>query len=149
VILVDTNIFARMADSASVHHAVCVEAVRRLTAAGERLIICAQVLIEFRTVATRPKGVNGLGMTALGVQQALDAILGSYDCLAEPPDLGLRWHQLATRYAVDGKTCHDARLAALMLAHGVDRILTLNGSHFSRFAEIAVVAPTDVVSTKP
>jgi predicted nucleic acid-binding protein len=149
MLLVDTNILLRLADPASTHHPVCVEAMRRLLAAGEELVICAQVLIEFRAVATRPRSANGLEMSSTQARGALDSIRLAHACLTEPPDIADRWMALADRYSVEGKSCHDARLVALMLAHNVDRILTINGVDFARFREVRVLSPDQVLATYP
>lgn len=45
--LLDTNILLYLADPASWDHAVTKAAVTRLLAAGDRLVVSAQVLFEF------------------------------------------------------------------------------------------------------
>jgi hypothetical protein len=39
---------------------------------------------------------------------------------------------------------HDVRLVALMLAHGVTHLLTLNGADFRRYSEITCLRPDAV-----
>jgi hypothetical protein len=41
-----------------------------------------------------------------------------------------RWLELADRFQVACKHTHDARLAALLLVHGVRRLLTFNTTDF-------------------
>jgi predicted nucleic acid-binding protein len=53
----------------------------------------------------------------------------------------VEWENLITACSVSGKSSHDARLAATMLANGVGRILTYNGSDFKRFPGITVLDP--------
>lgn len=53
-ILVDTNILLRTFDRSSMEHQVCVDALRKLDDLGRNLVICAQVMIEFWSVSTRP-----------------------------------------------------------------------------------------------
>jgi len=60
-ILVDTNVLLRLSDTGSDEHMLCNEAVPRLLQRGDLLHICAQVVIEYWVVATRPQTVNGLG----------------------------------------------------------------------------------------
>jgi predicted nucleic acid-binding protein len=55
-----------------------------------------------------------------------------------------RWLDLCSRYGVSGRSAHDARLVALMLAHGLTHLLTLNSADFARYAEITAVTPDDV-----
>ncbi len=54
------------------------------------------------------------------------------------------WRALMERYEVYGRQVYDARLAAVMLSHGVTHIVTSNAAHFRRFAEITVVEPADI-----
>ncbi len=64
MILLDTNLLARMTDSA---HPQCAPARRAvqslLVGKGERLIVVPQNLYEFWAVATRPLSSNGLGLS--------------------------------------------------------------------------------------
>lgn len=68
MILLDTNLLARLTSSAHPHCVPSRRAILRLSAQGERLVIVPQNLFEFWAVATRkpgspPAGQNGLGMT--------------------------------------------------------------------------------------
>jgi predicted nucleic acid-binding protein len=49
------------------------------------------------------------------------------------------------RHRVSGAQVHDARLAAAMLVHGIDRILTFNGADFTRFQDIVAIHPSGAV----
>src|SRR5436190_2232870 len=112
--------------------------------AGQELCIGAQNLMEFWVVATRPVEVNGLGLSPLEARAAINDLLASYTVLRDPPDLLERWLELCTRYAVSGRPAHDARLVALMLAHGVTHVLTLNSSDFTRYVELTCLTPEQV-----
>ena len=68
--LIDTNILVRLANIADASHAVAVRAVLELHRRGEALHLTAQVRIEFRNVATRPKTVNGLGQQGHSIFEA-------------------------------------------------------------------------------
>jgi predicted nucleic acid-binding protein len=46
-----------------------------------------------------------------------------------------------TKNKVSGKPTHDVRLVALMKAHSLERLLTLNPADFKRF-DIEIVTPT-------
>jgi len=59
----------------------------------------------------------------------------------EPPELFHRWRQLVERHAVKGKQVHDARLVAVMLEGGLDRVLTFNVDDFRRYPDIVAVSP--------
>jgi predicted nucleic acid-binding protein len=62
-ILVDTNVFLRASDASSEQYETCVAALGSLAGQGWNAFVCAQVIIEFWTVATRPRDVNGLGFS--------------------------------------------------------------------------------------
>ena len=42
-----------------------------------------------------------------------------YPVFIKPPDMAERWRKMAREHTVRGKQAHDARIAALMIAHGV------------------------------
>ena len=67
--LIDTNILARLANIADAQHAVVARAVVELHRRGEVLHVTPQVLIEFRSMATRPKAENGLGLSAVDAER--------------------------------------------------------------------------------
>lgn len=140
-VLVDTNVLTRLidVDHPSVH--IARDALHRLRQRGDETCIASQCLYEFWVVATRPKTVNGLGMT---VAQTLDAIAGLESLFEVHPDVpGIysRWRELIERHAVAGKRAHDARLVATMIVHGINAVLTFNGPDFARYAEVEVLDP--------
>jgi predicted nucleic acid-binding protein len=146
LILVDTNILVRLRDEKNAEHRHCRSIIE---AAAERrvdLVLCAQVMIEYWVVATRPKSNNGLGMTSNEVAADLKNLLTVVDLIPEPPDIGLRWLKLATFHQVSGKTSHDTRVAALMQAEGIRELLTLNPSDFHRYPTLTCVAPSELAA---
>jgi len=56
-----------------------------------------------------------------------------------------QWEQLVTLYVSEGKQNHDARIVAATIVHSVPRILTFNDSDFTRYAEIDVISPIQVL----
>jgi predicted nucleic acid-binding protein len=143
--LVDTNILIRLAEDDDPRHLECSSAVEALAADSETMNVCAQVIAEFWCAATRPKDVNGLGF---GFDEAIEEtrdLRGTFPCLAEPSDIADHWQRVVIQNRVMGKQCHDARIVALMLAHGVTHILTLNPSDFARYAGITALTPQDVL----
>jgi hypothetical protein len=52
------------------------------------------------------------------------------------------WRRLLVTHSISGVQVHDARLVALMNVHSVTRILTLNGSDFSRYSTIVAEHPS-------
>ena len=128
--LLDTNVLLRLADEQSPDHAVATAAIERLLAGEESVFIGTQVLVEFWAVATRPESANDLGWSTATTAEAIRALRDQFPLLNETPDVLDRWFELVDRFQVAGKHTHDARLAALLLAHGVRRLLTFNTTDF-------------------
>ncbi len=106
----------------------------------------AQNLIELWTVATRPFGENGLGMTPAEAASELERIKGMFLFLPETPAIYPAWEALVIHYQVTGKPAHDARLVAAMQAHGLTAILTFDRTGFFRYPGIEVVHPDQVTA---
>ena len=145
-LLADTNILLRWIETDSTEHESCVNALDHLFVRKAHVCICAQVLVEFWVVATRPRAVNGLGLTAGEATVRLHEIEETFLLLPEPPDIARRWADVVTANGILGKQAHDARLVALMLSHGITQLLTLNPSDFARYPEITPLTPAEVLS---
>jgi predicted nucleic acid-binding protein len=141
--LADTNIVGRWALPQDPLYPQVRAAVLALRQRGETLYITAQNLLEFRAFVTRPLEANGLGMTAAQASNEIARIEAAFPLLPEMPTIFPLWRSLADTYGVIGRQVYDARLVAVMMAHGVSHLLTLNPGHFRRFAEITVVSPNE------
>jgi predicted nucleic acid-binding protein len=146
--LVDTSILARLANTSDALHAVAARAVLELHQRGEVLHLTAQNLIEFRNLATRPKAVNGLGLSVTEAEAKSAVFEGKFPLLAETPDIYPAWKAIVGALGVIGKRVHDARLVAVCHVHGVPQLLTFNVAHFVGMAGfgpgIVVVDPATV-----
>jgi predicted nucleic acid-binding protein len=129
--LVDTNILANAADA---QHAVASRAVVELHRRGEALHVTPQVLIAFRSLATRPKAQNGLGLSVVDAEAQAAGFEASFPLLADTPDIYPAWKALVGAFGVIGKRVHDARLVAVCHVHAVTHLLTLNVSDFAGMA---------------
>lgn len=143
-ILIDTNILVRLRDASSPDHSPCREALKKLQDRQDVPCLCAQVLIEYWVVATRPTDVNGLGLSPAQAEIDLRDFEQIFSWLPEPPDISHRWRALVTRYAVAGRPAHDARLVALMQAHGITQLLTLNTGDFTCYAGVTPIKPSQL-----
>jgi predicted nucleic acid-binding protein len=128
--LLDTNVLLRLADAQSSEHAVAETAIEHLIVREQSVLISAQVLVEFWAVATRPESANGLGWSTATTAEAIRALRDQFPLLNETPDVLDRWFELVDHFQVAGKHSHDARLAALLLVHGVRQLLTFNTADF-------------------
>lgn len=134
IYLLDANILLRLAQPGHAMHATARDAVRTLLQRSEQLVTAPQSLWEFWTVATRPPTARGgLGLDAGQAQTALQYFEALYPALPEVP-LHYEWTRLVVAYGVCGKDAHDARLVALLKAHGLSTILTFNTKDFARYA---------------
>jgi predicted nucleic acid-binding protein len=143
-LLVDTNVLVRLAVPADPRHLSARRAME--TFAEEGLYVGSQNFIELWNVATRPIESNGLGQTIEAADQLLRSLEEAFSRLPEPAETYDRWRELVVRFNVSGVKVHDARLVALMLANGIDRILTFNTEDFRRYEAlgISMVNPQDL-----
>jgi predicted nucleic acid-binding protein len=142
--LVDTSVLIRTLQP---HHSLyshAERAIRLLPGRGRKLHIVAQNLIELWTVATRPLGENGLGMTSAEASSELNRIKDMFVFLPETPSIYPAWESLVRQNNAMGKPSHDARLVAAMQIHSLKAILTFDKSGFSRYPGIEVVHPAEV-----
>lgn len=130
--LVDTSILARLANTADPRYLVAIRAIVELHRLGEVVHVTAQNFVEFRNMATRPKAVNGLGLSAADAEIKAARFEAMFPLLAETPDIYPAWKTLVSTLGVVGKQVHDARLIAICHVHGVTHLLTFNLSHFAR-----------------
>lgn len=149
VILLDANIFVRLAHKADAQRDMTLDALSALHAGGHRTAIVPQVLYEYWVVATRPLAQNGLGI--LPADAAIDLAEFRLDhlLLNDEPEICEIWQGLVTAYEVVGKRAHDARLVAAMVRHGITHLLTFNEQDFARFGEITVIAPANAEAFPP
>jgi predicted nucleic acid-binding protein len=148
MILLDTNLLARITSSSHPHCAPSRRAVTVLLARGEKLVIVPQNLYEFWAVATRksgppPAGQNGLGMTCNQASLWLQYFQRRVTLLADRADLPDHWHALVKSLGITGLKSHDARLVAAMQTHGLSRVLTFNANDFKIFS-VTVIDPATV-----
>lgn len=143
--LIDTNILLRLRDSSDPHHGDCRRLLEAKNVAQFGLVTCAQVIIEYWVVATRPVEQNGFGLNTDEAAADIASFLEMCPCLPEPPDIVEPWSALVTRHRVLGKAAHDARIAALAITSGIHVLVTLNRSDFARFPEIQTILPSELL----
>lgn len=124
--LLDTNILLRSRDIASPDYNLVDHTIRYLISNNHRCFITSQVLIEFWVVATRQLAVNGFGWTPDETERTLQMLINQFEWLEETPDIFRLWFSLATTHKISGKRTHDLRIQAVLLAHNISHILTLN-----------------------
>lgn len=148
-ILVDSNVLVRLLHHASPQHQLAIDATQRLRSDNETLCLVPQTIYEVWNVASRPTNVNGLGLSFGQVQKEIANIKRFYVLLDETPAVFAQWELLVAQYSVVGKNVHDAHLVAAMMVHGITRLLTFNKQDFTRYSQIAVMTPVDVMAAPP
>src|SRR5262249_14099123 len=142
--LLDTNLLLRLSDGSSPHQALADQAIKRLRLRGDWPCLTAQNLIEYWAVATRPATANGFGWDTQTTRLEIDQLLNKLPLLDDTSAVLANWMNLVTTHDVKGKKVHDARLVAVMRAHGVTHLLTFNTDDFRGYPGITLVHPSDV-----
>jgi predicted nucleic acid-binding protein len=106
-----------------------------------RLCLSRQILREYLSVVTRPQ----LLLKPVPMAQAIADVEGfaaDFELLEDGPEVGERLLELCRFVPIAGRQVHDANIVATMLAHGENRLLTMNRSDFRRFEpRIELVEP--------
>ena len=121
-------------------------ALKQIRANHGRPCIVLQNLIEFWSASTRPRDVNGFGFSKDQVEAEVRRLETIFHLLSESPNVAVEWRRLVQTYPTAGKNVHDARLVASMLVHKVTHLLTFNSSDFTRYTEITVFEPQQVIT---
>jgi predicted nucleic acid-binding protein len=138
--LLDTNILARLTETASPMHQTATDAVTALTTRGDLLFVTPQNFVEFWNLATRPADKNGFGLTTAQAAAQLATYETAFRLIPDHAAIFGQWKRLVSAYGVQGANTHDTRLAAVAIAAKVPNILTFNFKHFRRFAPEGLTA---------
>lgn len=142
--LPDTSVILRLNEPGNPLCTIVKECLDNLGRAGEELVIVPQILVEFWVVATRPKSVNGLGLTIEEATRELENLQKVFMVLPENERIFDEWKKLVAEHKVSGKVAHDARIVAAMSVHKIENILTLNPNDFKRFTKITAIKPQEI-----
>jgi predicted nucleic acid-binding protein len=146
--LVDTNVLGRLANKSDAQHGVALHAAIELHRRGEILNLTPQVLIEFRSIATREIAQNGLGFSAVDTEASAAGFETAFPLVVDTPDIYPAWKGLVASLGIIGKQVHDARLVAVCHAHGITHLLTFNVADFGRMAQfgpgLVIVDPASI-----
>lgn len=141
MIAVDTNIlvYAHRADSA--HHERAAEVLEGLATGRATWAIPWPCIHEFLAVVTHPRIYQPPSHSELAIE-AVQALIDvpTLRLLSETTDHGQILAELLKDGTVRGPKVHDARIAAICLAHGVSRLWSADRD-FSWFPDLRVVNP--------
>lgn len=147
--LVDTNILLRLSQRGDPRHQVIDTALHELEKQRANLYFSMQNMAELWNVCTRPVARNGYGLSTAETSRHAAAIEHSMRFLPDDDRVYSIWRQLVVAHNVRGVQVHDARLVAIMLAHGVTHLLTMNQSDFARYANIQAIHPSQLQIFSP
>jgi hypothetical protein len=142
MLAVDTNILVYAHRREAAEHAAATEVVRSLAEGAQPWAVPWPCLYEFFSVVTHPKIWRDTASTPSQAWAQIEAWLGSPSLrlLGETPEFGLLLSRFLDRPRVRGGIVHDARVAALCVAHGVEELLTRDRD-FSLFEELRTRNP--------
>ena len=83
--LVDTNVLGRLATKSDAQDGVAVHAGIELHPRGDILHSTPRVLIEFRSIATRPIAQNGLGLSAVDTEALAAGFETAFPLVVDTP----------------------------------------------------------------
>ena len=104
----------------------CRDAVGVLRDAGEAMYMTPQNLVEFWSVATRPREKNGLGVLPGQADVIVREIERIFPIVPDTPTIYEEWKSIVVGLAVSGRQVHDARLVAVMRVYGLTHLPTFN-----------------------
>jgi len=146
--LLDNGILVRIPRRSDSLNADIRAALRQLAGESHVFVTSRQNMAEFWNVCKRPPSARGgFGLSPSDAARRLRMLERFVTVLEEPDSAYARWKVLVNKHAVLGRQVHDARIASVMAAHRVKRILTLNTGDFARYApEIIALAPASVLA---
>lgn len=142
MIAVDTNILVYAHRREVREHDAALHVLRKLSESKERWAIPWPCVFEFLSVVTNTKIWRSAASSQEQAWLQLEAWTSSPSVvlLSEPRDFAEVLKPLVQRSRVIGGMVHDARVAALCLAHGVEALLSRDRD-FSLFPELKVENP--------
>ncbi|MCL2308128.1 MAG: PIN domain-containing protein [Proteobacteria bacterium] len=141
MIALDTNLLVYSHRQDSPFHAAAAKLVRELAESKMPWAIPWPCLHEFYSVATNPRAYTPPSTTEEAVNQ-IEIWLESPSLylLSETAEHWPRLRELIAKAKLQGAMVHDARIAALCLAHGVRELWSADRD-FSRFPSLRVRNP--------
>jgi uncharacterized protein len=142
VIAVDTNVLVYAHRREAKEHRAAQRTLAELASGNDAWAIPWPCVYEFYSVVTNRRIWKDSASTQQQAWAQIEAWLGSpsLQLLSETRDFAQVLSELVQRPRVVGAVVHDARVAALCLAHGVEWLLTRDRD-FSLFPELATSNP--------
>ncbi len=120
--LIDSNILIRWVKPDDHDYPMVNAVIDKLVDQGSTLCYTSQNLGEFWNACTRPSNQNGYGLSIEETDFRAGVIERALALLPDNVAVHREWRRLIVAHRVAGAKVHDARLAAAMHVHGVERI---------------------------
>ena len=140
-LFVDTNILVFATDANSPLESAAEAELEQWRKQGTDLYISVQVLREYLAVTTRPAPAQIAPPDYPAILGNMASFRSEFHVLEDTRLASEKLGELVQRFGVKGRQVHDANIAATMLAHGLQHLLTHNGSDFTRFSPLIIVHP--------
>ena len=144
MLVVDTNILVYAHRRESREHAAAQQIVRNMAEGADAWAIAWPCLYEFFSVVTNPRIWKDAASDPDQAAAQIEAWVASPSLrlIGETEDFWVVLQSLLRRPRVRGPVAHDARIAAICIAHGVEALLTRDRD-FALFPELVVRNPFD------
>ncbi len=142
MIAIDTNVLVYAHRREPPEHARAAELLRTLAEGSDPWAVPWPCIYEFFSVVTNVRIWKSAASTPDQAWTQLEAWFAAptVRLLAETDDVQVHLARLARRPRVRGPIIHDARIVAICIAHGVERLLTRDRD-FSLFPELVTLDP--------
>ena len=142
MLAVDTNVLVYAHRREATEHPAALARLRQLVAGPDAWAIPWPCVYEFFSVVTNPRIWKTKASTPSQAWAQVDAWAGAPNLrlLGETDGFLAVLERLVTNPRVRGPVVHDARVAALCLAHGVEALLSRDRD-FTLFPELATLNP--------
>ncbi len=144
MVAVDTNVLVYAHRREASEHGVATALLRALAEGSSVWAIPWPCVYEFFSVVTNPRIWGEASSTPAEAWRQLEAWFGSptLRLIGETDDFAAVLAGLSVRPRVRGPVIHDARIAAICLAHGVEKLYTRDRDFFL-FPELKREDPLD------
>jgi predicted nucleic acid-binding protein len=135
--VIDTNVLIYSTVAECPWHCEAREWLATLQIQGWELCVTTQILREYLVILTRGT-VFEVQFTTEQALQEVEAILPTITVLDESELAAVKLRDLVRRYNIRGRSIHDANVVAVMITHGLERLVTYNPDDFQRYREITL-----------
>jgi predicted nucleic acid-binding protein len=139
-VFVDTNVLVFADVATAPLHAIALQALRDLSAAGAELWLSRQVLREYLATLTRPQSYAAPQPPAVLTAQVVQ-FQTKFQVAEGGSQVTTRLLALLAAVPIGGKQVHDANIVATMLEYTIPKLLTHNTADFARFSSYITVLP--------